>query len=62
VILIVAGVICLLISGYMMYQMIPRDGEEPVRRMESESGETAMALGQFILLIAGLTLLVKGIF
>lgn len=61
VILIFAGVICLLISGYMMYKMIPRDGREPVRWMKSDTGETAMTLGQFILLIAGLALLAKAI-
>jgi hypothetical protein len=60
VLLILAGLLCLLISGYMMYRMMPRNGQEPPLR--SDAGETAIALGQFTLLIAGITLLVKGLF
>lgn len=62
IVLIVAGVICLAVSAYAMYRMVPRKGRSASRWMSSESGETAMALGQFILMVAGLALLAKALF
>lgn len=35
-----------------MYYLIPRAGRPPSPWMQSELGETTMALGQFILLVA----------
>jgi hypothetical protein len=61
-IFIVSGVICLLVSGYAMYHLMPRAGRPPSPWLQSELGETTMALAQFILLVAGLALLVKGLF
>jgi hypothetical protein len=60
-VLVVSGVVCLLISGYASYRMIPREGRPAPPWMNGESGETAMALGQFILLIAGIALVAKGL-
>ena len=56
------GAVCLLVSGFLMYKMIPREGEPPFVLMRTESGETAMALCQFILMIAGLAFLAKALF
>jgi len=61
VVFVVSGVICLFVSGFMMYKLVPREDRPPSPWMQTEAGETAMALGQFILLIAGLALLAKGI-
>jgi hypothetical protein len=61
-VLIVCGLVCLFVSGLMMYKLIPREGRPPSPWMKTGSGETAVALGQFILLVAGVALLAKGIF
>ena len=55
------GTVCLLVSGFLMYKMMPRDGEPPFAWMRTESGETAMALSQFILMIAGLAFFAKAL-
>jgi hypothetical protein len=44
-----------------MYKMIPRHGRPPFALMRTESGETAVALSQFILMIAGLAFFAKAI-
>lgn len=62
VVLIACGVVCLCVSGFMMYKLMPREGRPPSAWLQTEFGETSLALGQFILLIAGLALLAKGIF
>lgn len=59
---IVCGLVCLLVSGFMMYKLVPREGRPTPPWTKTEYGETAMALGQFILLVAGISLLAKGIF
>jgi hypothetical protein len=61
VILVLSGIACLLASGYMMYRLIPREGQASSSWIKSDSGETTMALGQFILMVAGVALLAKGI-
>ena len=55
------GTVCLLASGLLMYKMMPREGQAPFAWMQTESGETAMALGQFILMIAGLAFFAKAL-
>ena len=60
-ILVLSGIACLLASGYVLYKLIPRDGQANPSWMKSDSGETTMALGQFILMVAGLALLAKGV-
>lgn len=57
----VLGAVCLLTSGFLMYKMIPRQGQPPFAWMSTESGETATALSQFILMIAGLAFFAKAI-
>lgn len=61
VVLGVLGAGCLLASGFLMYKMIPRQGQPPFAWMSTESGETATALGQFILMIAGLAFFAKAL-
>ena len=62
VVLVVCGVVCLAISGVMLYYMLPREGHAPPRFLESMLGETGRALSQFILMVAGVSLLIKGLF
>jgi hypothetical protein len=61
VILLVSGIVSLLLSGFMMYWMIPRDGQPAPAWKKTDWGETAMALGQFVLMVAGVALLAKAI-
>jgi hypothetical protein len=61
VVFLVLGAGCLLMSGFLMYKMIPREGQAPFAWMQTESGETAMALSQFILMIAGLAFFAKAL-
>ena len=61
VLFLVLGAACLLVSGFLMYKMIPRRGRPPFAPMQTESGETAVALTQFILMIAGLAFFAKAI-
>jgi hypothetical protein len=61
VVFLVLGAVCLLASGVLMYKMIPRRGRPPFVLMRTESGETAVALSQFILMIAGLAFFAKAI-
>jgi hypothetical protein len=58
---VVLGAACLVVSGVLMYKMIPREGQAPFAWMQTESGETAMALSQFILMIAGLAFFAKAL-
>jgi hypothetical protein len=60
-VLVVLGAACLVVSGALMYKMIPREGKPPFVWMRTEAGETAMALSQFILMIAGLAFFAKAI-
>ncbi|MCD6042646.1 MAG: hypothetical protein K0R40_2249 [Burkholderiales bacterium] len=62
VVLAASGIVCLLISAFMMYKMIPREGVPPPAWMKSDVGESGMALGQFTLMVAGLALLAKSVF
>jgi hypothetical protein len=61
VVLVLSGLICLAISGVLLYHMIPREGREAPAAPESDFRETGFALSQFILMIAGVALLIKGL-
>lgn len=60
--LVLPGIACLLLSGYMMYKSMPREGEPPWSWTNTEFRETTVSLGQFFLLIAGVALLGKAVF
>ena len=59
-ILISAGIVCLVISAYMAYLLMPREGRGRPGWVQTDFAETGVALTQFTLLIAGIALLVKG--
>ena len=58
IMLVVAGIACLVVGGVLLYRMMPRNGQ-PVTL--SDTAETALALSQFTLMIAGISLIAKGI-
>jgi len=61
VILVSSGIVCLLVSGFMMSKLTPREGRAVPAWMKTEFGQTAMALGLFILMIVGVGLLAKAL-
>lgn len=60
-VLVVCGIVCLAISGVLLYRMIPRAGQSLPPATEGDFRETGFALTQFILMIAGVALLIKGL-
>ena len=61
-ILIISGVICLFLCGLLFYKLAPRDGEPPSAWTSTDTRGTAAALGLLVLLLAGISLVLKGIF
>ena len=62
VILVASGIACLLVAGLMMSRLTPREGRVTPAWMRTEFGQTASALGFFMLALAGIALLAKAIF
>ena len=62
VILALVGITCLLLSGFMMYRSVPREGQPTWSWINTETRETTVALVQFALLVAGVALLGKAVF
>lgn len=60
-ILILAGAGCLGISGLVFYKLKPRDGEPPSPWVGSEGRGTLVALGLLVLILAGISMLLKGV-
>lgn len=60
-ILSISGLVCLALSGILMSRMIPRQGKATWSWMQTDTGETTVALSQFILMIVGAALIAKAI-
>jgi hypothetical protein len=60
VILIFSGAVCLLVAGVVVREFMPRAGKTTPAWTQTDMGGTTIALGTFMLLIAGLALLAKG--
>jgi len=61
-ILVVSGIVCLSLSGLMMYKLTPREGRPPSPWTSTEFRAMSVALSVLVLLLGGVALLVKGIF
>ncbi len=61
VILIISGVVCLSICGFMFYKLTPQEGKPPSRWTGTDTSGTAVALGLMALLLAGVGMLLKGL-
>lgn len=59
---VIAGAICLFLSGFTMYQTMPRDGKPPSAWTKTEARAVSVAMLVLILLFAGITMLLEGIF
>ena len=62
ILLIVAGAICVLLSGVMVYKLPPREGRPPSAWASTEARATASAMLTMILFCTGAVLVAKGIF
>ena len=60
-ILTISGALCLYLSGQMMYSMMERRGKPASSWTASFLGASSIAMTVIILLIAGLTLVAKGL-
>ena len=61
VVLIPLGVACVGLSAWFMYRQMPRKDRPAPAWMRTESGEVAASLGGFILLVAGISMIIKGV-
>jgi hypothetical protein len=59
--LLVSGAVCLCIAAWLIYLQVPREGWKAPAWVGSETGSSTAALGSFILLIGGISLIVKGV-
>ena len=62
VILIVAGIACLALCGAMFWKLMPQEGKEPSPLVGTDTRGTMVAMAMMVLLLAGVGMLLKGIF
>lgn len=60
-VLVPLGLLCLCISGWLMYLQLPREHRAPPAWMTSGMGESVASLGWFVLVALGISLIIKGI-
>ena len=60
-VLVSLGVACVLGSTYLVYLQLPKPDRAPPKWMMTESGETKASLGWFMLMVAGITMIIKGL-
>jgi hypothetical protein len=60
-VLILLGVACVGLSAWLMYLQMPRKDRLAPAWMRTDSGEVAASLGGFILLVAGISMIIKGV-
>ena len=61
-ILILSGILCLAASGYSFYKLMPQEGRPPSKLTGTDARGTAVAMGLMTLLLAGVGMLIKGLF
>ena len=59
--LIIAGLACLAVCGFLFYKLMPHDGKEPSAWTGTDTRGTAVALGLLVLLLAGASMVAKGV-
>jgi hypothetical protein len=62
VILIVSGVGCLALCALMFYKLMPQEGRPPSKWTGSDTRGTVAAMVLLVMLLAGVGLLLKGVF
>jgi hypothetical protein len=61
-ILIISGVVCLAACGFLLYKLMPQEGQPPSPWTSTDTRGTAVALGLLVLLLAGISMVAKGLF
>ncbi len=61
-ILIIGGIVCVVLSVFLMSKLKPQEGKPPSAWLKTEGRATSVALAVFLLFIAGGALMAKGIF
>ncbi|MGQ0547328.1 MAG: hypothetical protein ACT4P3_18675 [Betaproteobacteria bacterium] len=61
-ILIVGGLACLALAGFMFYKLMPQEGKPQSALTGTDMRGTIVAMVLLVLLLAGLGMLAKGIF
>jgi hypothetical protein len=61
-ILILSGVACLAVCGVMFYKLMPQEGKPPSKWTGTDTRGTVAAMVLLVLLIAGIGMLLKGLF
>ena len=60
--IIVIGVACLAVCGVMFYKLMPQEGRPPSKWTGTDTRGTVAAMFLLVLLIAGIGMLLKGLF
>ena len=60
VVLILAGIACLAVCGFAIVKLRPQDGKPASAWIDTDTKGTAMAMALLVLLIAGISLVLKG--
>jgi hypothetical protein len=60
--LVISGLVCLTACGFLLYKLMPQEGRPPSPWVSTDSRGTAAALGLLVLLLAGLSMMAKGLF
>jgi hypothetical protein len=60
-VLIISGVLCLFLVGFAFYKLRPQEGHAPSAWVSSDFRGSVVAMGLLVLVIIGVSLLIKGI-
>lgn len=61
-VLILSGIVCLAVCGITIVKLRPQDGKPTSPWIDTDTKGTAMAMGLLVLLITGISLVLKGVF
>jgi hypothetical protein len=59
--LVAAGIACLVVGTVLMRRQIPSEDRPPPAWLQTDVGSTTLAMGTFVLLVAGVGLIIKGV-
>jgi hypothetical protein len=60
-ILALSGTLCLVLGGFTLYKTIPREGRPPTALTRTETRAVSLAMLVLVLMLGGITMLLKGI-
>jgi hypothetical protein len=60
-VLVISGLLCLVVVGFAFHKLKPQDGEAPSVWVSSDFRGSAVAMVLLVLVLVGISLLIKGI-